>query len=132
MFPKTTETEKITINLGHVDLGQIDLLVREGFYSNRSDLIRTAIRGLLAKHGDTTTDAVLRHTLEMGVRNFSRTDLEAVQRAGEQLDIKVLGLAVIDDDVSIELARATIARLVVLGTLQASKEMKSALADRMG
>jgi Arc/MetJ-type ribon-helix-helix transcriptional regulator len=36
------ETEKITLNLGPVDLGQIDLLVQEGFYSNRTDFIGTS------------------------------------------------------------------------------------------
>ena len=40
---KPGETEKITINVGFVDLGHIDLRVREGFYTNRTDFIRTSI-----------------------------------------------------------------------------------------
>lgn len=131
LTPAAPETEKITINLGHVDLGRIDLLVREGFFSNRSDLIRTAIRTLLEKHGATTEQGVVRHMLEMGVRRWSRADLEVAQAAGETLDIKVLGLAILDDDIPPELAQATIARLTVLGTLQAPKAVKAALADRL-
>ncbi len=131
LTPSVPETEKITINLGHVDLGRIDLLVREGFFSNRSDLIRTAIRSLLDKHGDTTEQGVVRHMLEMGVRRWTRADLEAARSANETLDIKVLGLAILDDDIPPELARATIARLTVLGTLQAPKDVKAALADRL-
>ena len=125
------ETEKITINLGFVDLGQIDLLVSEGFYSNRSDLIRTAIRQQLQQHGEALRQVVSRKTLTLGLQTFSRADLEALRATGEQLDLRVLGLASIAADVTPELARATIASLVVLGALQASPEVKAALADRM-
>ena len=131
LTPSVPETEKITVNLGHIDLGRIDLLVREGFFSNRSDLIRTAIRSLLDRHGETTEQGVIRHMLEMGVRRWSRADLEEVRAANETLDVKVLGLAILDDDIPPELARATIARLTVLGTLQAPKDVKAALADRL-
>ena len=129
--PKTGDTEKITINLGFVDLGQIDLLVQEGFYSNRSDFIRTAIRNQLATHAEVVKQTVARKTLVLGLEHFSRQDLEAVQAAGQQLQIQVLGLARIADDVPPELARATIASLVVLGALQASPGVKAALADRI-
>lgn len=128
---KPPENEKITMNLGLVDLGQIDLLVREGFYSNRSDFIRTAIRGQLDRHGDAVRQLVSRRKLELGLRTYSRQELEAVREAGERLDIQVLGLAVIAPDVSAELARATIGSLQILGALHASDEVKSALADRM-
>jgi Arc/MetJ-type ribon-helix-helix transcriptional regulator len=131
-FPaKGSDTEKITINVGFVDLGQIDLLVAEGFYSNRSDLIRTAIRSQLAVHTDAVKQSIVRQTLELGIRHFSRDDLEAVRAGGERLRIKVLGLATIAEDVPIALARATIELITVLGVLQATKEMKSALADRI-
>jgi Arc/MetJ-type ribon-helix-helix transcriptional regulator len=129
---KSGESEKITINVGYVDLGHIDLLVREGFYSNRSDLIRTAIRNQLATHADTAKQAIVRHTLELGLRHYSRDDLEAVRAAGQKLRIQVLGLATIADNVTPELARATIESITVLGALQASKTVKAALADRMG
>jgi len=128
---KTPETEKITTNLGMVDLGKIDLLVREGFYSNRTDFIRTAIRGQLDRHGDAVKQLIGRRQLELGLRSYSRHELEAVRDAGERLTIQVLGLAIIAPDVSAELARASIASLEVLGALHASDEVKAALKDRM-
>ena len=128
---KTPESEKITINLGYVDLGRIDLLVQEGFYSNRSDFIRTAIRTHLDSHADVVTKSVERHTMELGLRDYSRTDLEALRDAGEVLHVKVVGLARIDPDVSPELALQTIGSITVLGALQASNEVKKALADRI-
>ncbi|MGH3976124.1 MAG: CopG family transcriptional regulator [Pseudonocardiaceae bacterium] len=125
------ETEKITINLVFVDLGQIDLLVQEGFYSNRTDFIRTAIRTQLATHAETVKKTVARKTLVLGLQQYTRRDLEAVRAAGKKLQIQVLGLASIADDVSPELALATIDSLVVLGALRASAEVKTALADRI-
>jgi Arc/MetJ-type ribon-helix-helix transcriptional regulator len=127
-----SETEKITINLGPVDLGQIDLLVREGFYSNRTDFIRTAIRNQLATHAEAVRQTVARQTLVLGVQHFTRRDLEAVRHAGERLRIEVLGLASIADDVSPELAVETIESVVVLGAFRASPAVKRALADRIG
>jgi Arc/MetJ-type ribon-helix-helix transcriptional regulator len=125
------EMEKITLNLGFVDLGQIDLLVQEGFYSNRTDFIRTAIRNQLTTHAETVKQTVARKTLVLGLQHFSRRDLEAVQAAGQKLQIQVLGLASIAEDVSPELAQATIDSLVVLGGLRASAAVKAALADRI-
>jgi len=126
-----SETEKITINLGLVDLGQVDLLVQEGFYSNRTDFIRTAIRNQLATHADEVRQTVARKTLVLGLENYTRSDLEAVRKAGETLEIRVLGLASIDDDVDPELARETISSLTVLGALRASSAVKSALKARI-
>ena len=128
---KHPESEKLTINLGFVDLGHIDLLVRDGFYSNRSDFIRTAIRNQLAAHADTARQAASRLTLELGLRTFTRQDLEAVHAAGERLRIRVLGLAVIADDVTPDLAQATIESITVLGALHAPLHVKTALADRV-
>jgi Arc/MetJ-type ribon-helix-helix transcriptional regulator len=128
---KGPESEKITINLGYVDLGRIDLLVQEQFYSNRTDFIRTAIRNQLAAHADAVAQSIGRHTLELGLRDYSRSDLEAVKAAGEKLHIKIVGLARIAADVTPELARATIGSITVLGALQASPEVRSALADRI-
>jgi len=128
---RAVDSEKVTINLGYVDLGHIDLLVREGFYSNRSDFIRTAIRTQLDRHIDAVKQSVARRQLDLGLRQYSRLDLEAVRAAGESLHIQVLGLAVIAPDVSPELARATIASIQVLGAFQASPEVKAALSDRI-
>ncbi len=128
---RTPDSEKITINLGYVDLGRIDLLVQEGFYSNRSDFIRTAIRNQLDSHVDTVAKSIERHTMELGLRDYTRADLEALRDAGEMLHVKVVGLARIDPDVTPELAVATIGSITVLGALQASTEIKKALADRI-
>ena len=125
------DSEKITLNLGFVDLGHVDLLVRDGFYSNRSDFIRTAIRNQLERHGDVARASVTRKELTLGVSYYSRTQLEAVEASGEMLDIRVLGLATIAADVSPALALATIRSLTVLGALHASTAVKSALADRI-
>ena len=129
--PKSGDSEKITINLGYVDLGQIDLLGQEGFYSNRTDFIRTSIRNQLDRHTDAVKQSVARHQLDLGLRQYTRQDLEAVRAAGETLHIQVLGLAVIAPDVSPELARETIAYIHVLGALHASAAVKSALGERI-
>ncbi len=129
--PKAPDSEKITINLGYVDLGHIDLLVQEGFYSNRTDFIRTAIRNQLDRHDDAVKQSVARHQLDLGLRQYSRQDLEAVRAASETLHIQVLGLAVIAADVPPKLARETIASIHVLGGLQASPAVKAALSDRI-
>jgi Arc/MetJ-type ribon-helix-helix transcriptional regulator len=129
--PKAPDSEKITINLGYVDLGHIDLLVQEGFYSNRTDFIRTAIRNQLDRQNDAVKQSVARRHFELGMRQYTRQDLEAAQAAGETLHIQVLGLAIITPDVSPELARSTIASIQVLGALQASPTVKAALSDRI-
>ena len=128
---KGADSEKITINLGHVDLGHIDLLVSEGVYANRTDLIRTAIRREVDRHADLTRQSMARKSVELGLRSYGRAELEALREAGKTLDIRVLGLAVIGSDVSPDLARATIASIEVLGSLQASPEVRQALADRL-
>jgi Arc/MetJ-type ribon-helix-helix transcriptional regulator len=124
------ETEKITINLGYVDLGHIDLLVQDGFYSNRTDFIRTAIRNQIERHAEAAKQSMLRKSLDLGLRHYSREDLEAARAAGQMLRINVLGLASIASEVTSELARATIASVTVLGAFQASPAVKAALADR--
>ena len=126
-----TELEKITINMGPVDLGQIDLLVREGFYQNRTDFIRTAIRNQLNTHAEAVKQSVVRKELVLGLQHYARRDLEAVRAAGEALDIRVLGLVSIADEVSPELALETIASLEILGTLRANPAVKTALASRI-
>jgi Arc/MetJ-type ribon-helix-helix transcriptional regulator len=128
---KIIDSEKITINLGLIDLGQIDLLVNEGFYSNRTDLIRTAIRNQLNTHADVVRQTVARKSLVLGMHHYSRTDLEAARDRGERLQIQVLGMASIASDVTAELAVATIESIFVLGSLHASTAVKAALAGRI-
>jgi Arc/MetJ-type ribon-helix-helix transcriptional regulator len=129
--PKTgSESEKITINLGYVDLGHIDLLVQDGFYANRTDFIRTAIRKQIDGHAEATRQSVSRRSLDLGLRHFSREELETARAAQRPLDIRVLGLVTIAPDVTPDLARAAIASISVLGTMQASPAVKAALADR--
>ncbi len=127
----TSELEKITINLGLVDLGQINLLVQEGFYTNRTDFIRTAIRNQLAVHAEAASQTVVRKELVLELQHYTRRDLEAVRACGEILEIRVLGLASIADDVLPELALATIDSVVVLGAFRASPAVKAALAGRI-
>ena len=126
-----SETEKITINLGYVDLGRIDLMVQEGFYSNRSDFIRAAIRAQLNAHHDVIQQTAARKTLVLGLQDFTRAYLEAFRQRGERLQIQVLGLARISHDVSPELARATIESVHVLGGFHAPPAVRAALADRI-
>jgi len=127
---RLVDSEKITINLGFVDLGHIDLMVRDGFYANRTDFIRTAIRNQLDRHADVVRQSVARKTLDLGLCQYSRSDLEAARDRGEILHINVLGLASIAPDVPADLARAVIGSITVLGALHASTEVKAALADR--
>lgn len=130
--PKAGETEKMTVNVGVVDLGQVDLLVQEGFYSNRSDLVRTALRNQLAVHAETIKQTVARRTLVVGLQHLTRKDLERAVAAGERLQVQVLGLARIAEDVTPELARAAIESVTVLGAFQASPAVRKALSDRIG
>jgi len=129
---KVPDSEKVTINLGFVDLGHIDLLVSEGFYSNRTDFIRTAIRNQLVAQSEAVRQVVARKTLVLGLQRFGRAELEALQAAGQTLEIRVLGLCTIDDDVPAALALATIASVQVLGAFHASAVVKAALAGRIG
>ena len=124
------KTEKITINVGLVDLGQIDLLVDEGFFANRTDFIRTAIRRQLESRSDAVADTVARRTLTLGVRHLTRHDLELLRDAGRMIELRVLGLATIADDVDTDLALATIGSVEVLGAFRASPAVKAALAPR--
>nr|WP_145546634.1 CopG family transcriptional regulator [Variovorax boronicumulans] len=129
--PRVSESEKLTINLGYVDLGQVDLLVAEGFYANRSDFIRTAIRNQLATHGDALRQVVARKMLVLGLQQFSVADLTRAKAAGEKLQIRVLGLASIAPDVPADLAAETIESITVLGALHASPAVRAALAGRI-
>ncbi len=129
--PKVPDSEKLTLNLGFVDLGQIDLLVRDGFYANRADFIRTAVRNQLERQGDAVKQSVARKQLSLGLSHYTARDLEAALDAGAPLHIQVLGLASIAFDVTPELARQAIASVQVLGAFQASPDVKAALADRI-
>ena len=125
------DSDKVTVNVGLVDQAQVDLLVNEGFYSNRTDFVRTAIRNQLLVHADAIRQTVVRKRYVVGQHRYSRKELEQVVAAGEKLDVHVLGLAVIEDDVPAELASAAIATLQVLGAFIASPAVRQALADRI-
>lgn len=125
------ETEKMTVNVGVVDLGHVDLLVQEGYYSNRSDLVRTALRNQLALHAEAVRQTVARRTLTVGLQHYNRADLERVVAAGQRLQIQVVGLARLADDVTPDLARAAIESVTVLGAFQASSAVRRALSDRI-
>ena len=129
--PRAGETEKMAVNMGVVDLGQVDLLVQEGFYSNRSDLVRTAVRNQLTQHADVLKQTVARRSLTLGLQHFSRADLERAVAAGARLQIEVVGLARIAPDVTPALAKAAIASVSVLGAFQASAAVRQALSDRI-
>jgi len=128
---KVPDSEKITVNLGFVDLGRVDLMVRDGFYANRADFIRTAVRNQLDRHDDALRQSVARRQLRLGIAHFGRAELEAARESGCPLHIQVLGLATVASDVTPDLARAAIASVEVLGTFQASPAVKAALADRI-
>ena len=128
---KRPESEKVTINLGYVDLGHIDLLVREGYYSNRTDFIRTAIRNQLSTQADAVKQSVGRHNLEVGLRRYSKSELQQMRKAGEKLRVQVLGLCIVDEDVSEELALAVIESITVLGALQIRPALRTALSQRI-
>jgi Arc/MetJ-type ribon-helix-helix transcriptional regulator len=125
------DTDKVTVNLGLVDLAQMDLLVEEGFYTNRTDFVRAAVRNQLQQHAEAIRQTVLRKRFATGLLRYSRLELERVVAAGEQLEIHVLGLAMVEDDVTPELARAAIASIRVLGAFVASAAVKGALGDRI-
>lgn len=126
-----SESEKVTVNLGYVDLGQIDLLVSEGFYSNRTDFIRTAIRQQLQTHRDQVRDVTARKQMVVGLQSYSRADLESLRERGEALDLNVLGLLTIAPDVTPELALATVSSLRILGAWNAPSDVKNALRARL-
>lgn len=128
--PKVPDSEKITVNLGFVDLGRVDLMVRDGFYANRADFIRTAVRNQLERQDDAVRQSVARRQLKLGLSHYTREGLQAAFDAGTPLHIQVLGLASIASDVTPELARAAIASVQVLGAFHASPSVKTALADR--
>lgn len=128
---KTSDTEKVTVNLGYVDLGLIDLLVAEKFYSNRTDFIRTAVRNQLERHADATRQTASRKSLELGLRVLTRRELEDAQARGDKLHLRVLGLATFSDDVTPALALATIGSIEILGALHAPPAVKAALAGRI-
>ena len=127
---RIADSEKITVNFGFVDLGRMDLMVRDGFYGNRADFIRTAVRNQLERHDEAVRQSAARRRLTLGLSHYTAQDLEAARQAGQPLHIQVLGLASIAADVTPELARAAIASVQVLGAFQASPAVKAALADR--
>jgi len=126
-----SDTEKITINMSAVDLGKVDLLVQEGFYSNRTDFIRTAIRNQLDKHNLEIQQSVSRNDYGIGVLFYSRSDIERFKAKGQKVNIKMIGMLSLATDLPADLARDVIESIKVLGIFMASDEVKAALSDRM-
>jgi Arc/MetJ-type ribon-helix-helix transcriptional regulator len=126
-----SDTEKITINMSVVDLGQVDLLVKEGFYSSRTDFIRTAIRNLLTTHSEKVRELVTKKAMVVGVVSFNKKDLEEIRSKGVKLEIKALGMCFLAEDISPDLALSTISSLEVMGVLKASDAVKEALGKRI-
>ncbi|MBP8251114.1 MAG: CopG family transcriptional regulator [Herpetosiphon sp.] len=125
------DTEKVSMNMSVVDLGHIDLLVDQGFYSSRTDFLRAAIRSQLERHDEVVKQTVVRRTIAMGAVVYDRASLERFQSNGEMVKIKVLGLVNLANDITPELARATIQSVEVFGAFRASPAVKEALADRI-
>jgi len=126
-----TDLEKLTINISPLDIGQIEILVEQGFYANRAEFVRTAIRDELAKHSETVRETAKRKTFIIGAMVIGRAELERRQKRGEQLDLRVIGLLGIEENVPASLARAVIESVEVRGIFRASKDVKDALADRI-
>ena len=126
-----SDTEKITINLGSVDLGKIDLLVEEGFYSNRADFIRMAIRSLLDTHQEVVKQSTVRRSMVIGVLTYTAERFEKLRASGEKLEIRVVGALVFSADITPELARQVIQSIVVFGQFRAREDVKAALAERI-
>lgn len=126
-----TDTEKITINLGPVDLGRIDVLVDQGLYSNRTDAIRTAIRNLLDRHEAVISSAAERRSFALGALFLDRSDLLRKKEKGEKYSIRMIGVLSLADDIEPELALETIGSIEVKGVFRASAKVKEALAGRI-
>jgi len=121
------DTEKVSFNLSVVDLGQMDLLIEQGFYSSRTDFLVAAVRHLLQTHAPVVQKAVELRFMTLGVAMYSREDLERRVAKGERLDLRVVGVLKIADDVTPELARAAIRSVSVFGKLRARPEVAAAL-----
>lgn len=125
------ETEKITINISAVDLGKIDLLVNEGLYTNRSDLIRTAIRNQLDRHNFEVQQSVTRHSYTIGVLAYDKSDFEKFKAQGKKIKMNIVGMLHLGKDIPPELAREVVESIQVRGVFHASDEIKAALKDQM-
>ncbi len=125
------DTEKITVNIGLVDLGRIDLLVQEGFYSSRADFIRTAIRNQLDRQKSAVDSITDRKSMVIGTLSFTKSDLEKKLKENEMVNVKVIGLLILADDITPELALDTIASVTVRGVFKAPENVKEALKDRL-
>jgi Arc/MetJ-type ribon-helix-helix transcriptional regulator len=126
-----TDSEKITINIGSVDLGRIDLLVQEGFYSNRTDFIRTAIRNQLERQSTTVDSIKSRKSMVIGTLVFNNRDLQEKKANNEMVNIKVIGMLILADDITPELALDTIQSITVHGVFKAPDDLKEVLKERI-
>lgn len=124
--------EKITINMEPVDLGRIDVLVAQGLFANRTDLIRTAIRNLLDRHDTVINEVVVKQSFAVGVMHVGRRDLEQRVAAGERIAVRVIGMLSIASDVDASLARDAIESITVHGVYRAPDQVKALFAHETG
>jgi len=125
------DSEKLTVNVSAVDLGKMDLLVQEGVYSNRAEFLRAAIRSQLGLHRLELEQSVQRNSFAIGIVGYGRHELEACRAKGERLAISVVGMLILKDDVSPELALETIASVKVRGVFNAATAVKESLLSLM-
>lgn len=126
-----SDSEKITVNVGSVDLGRMDLLVQEGFYSNRADFIRTAIRNQLERQSTAVDSITNRKSMVIGTQVYTRKELEEKRENNELVNVKVIGMLILTDDITTALALETIQSVTVRGVFKASEDVKTALKDRI-
>jgi len=124
------DTEKVSVNLGMVDLGQVDLLVEQGFYSNRTDFIRTAVRNQIQQHSSVVQEQLSSRVMGLGVVSYDRKALERLLDRGKMLELRMVGVVHLSSDVTPELALATISAVKVFGAFRASAAVKKALIAR--
>lgn len=124
------DTEKVCVNLAAVELGKIDVLVSQGLFTSRTDLIRAGIRKVLEENGEAVQRVAL-GAAGLGIMAITRKQLEQARKAGEKLDMKVIGILVIDPDVTPELADTTIHEIRIFGTLRGPKAVLARIGDRV-
>ena len=124
------ETEKVCINLPAAELGKIDVLVAEGLFASRTDLIRSGIRSILDVHDDAVR-RVARTEARIGYQLLMRSELEAARNSRQKLTLFVVGVLRIQGSVTPDLADATIDRIRIFGTVRGPAEVLTRLEDRI-
>jgi len=142
VYMDNNRTEKATINIGIMELAQIDLLVENMIYTNRSDFIRTAIRNQLEMHKSDIERLYLQtkaNSFEpesqvqggIGIYRLRKAALSDAMKSNKKLHIMVMGILLIDKDISPELFEATVESIKIYGKIQAQKSILE-LINRKG